>query len=61
VLALRLFDRRVAERNIRQGIIDRKEYERYLKSLDDDAKEAVAATAALGPSGTPRDIEDAGE
>jgi hypothetical protein len=31
----RLFDRRVVERNIKKGIITRKDYEKHLKSLDD--------------------------
>jgi hypothetical protein len=32
-----LFDVRVVERNIKRGLITRKEYERFLKSLDDVA------------------------
>jgi len=38
----RLFDVRTVERNIKRGIITRKEYERFLKSLP-DAGENVAA------------------
>jgi hypothetical protein len=34
---LRLFDRRVVERNIKKGIVTRKDYEKYLKSLGDTA------------------------
>jgi hypothetical protein len=34
---IRLFDRRVVERNIKKGIITRKDYEKHLKSLDDKA------------------------
>lgn len=33
----RLFDRRVVERNIKKGLITRKDYEKYLKSLGDVA------------------------
>lgn len=33
----RLVDKRVQERNIRRGVIDRKEYEKYLKDLPDVA------------------------
>ena len=33
----RLFDRRVVERNIKKGLVTRKDYEKYLKSLDDSA------------------------
>jgi DNA primase large subunit len=32
---VRLFDRRVVERNIKKGLTTRKDYEKYLKSLDD--------------------------
>jgi hypothetical protein len=33
----RLFDRRVVERNIKKGLITRKDYEKHLKSLSDVA------------------------
>jgi hypothetical protein len=32
---IRLFDRRVVERNIKKGLITRKDYEKHLKSLAD--------------------------
>jgi hypothetical protein len=38
---VRLFDLRIIERNIKRGLITRKEYERFLKSLP-DAAEKVA-------------------
>lgn len=38
---VRLFDLRTVERNIKRGLITRKEYERFLKSLP-DATENVA-------------------
>lgn len=31
----RLFDKRTVERNIKKGLITRKDYEKFLKSLDD--------------------------
>ncbi len=34
---VRLFDSRTIERNIRSGLVTRKEYERFLKSLPDSA------------------------
>lgn len=34
---LRLFDRRVVERNIKKGLVTRKDQEKYLKSLPDAA------------------------
>jgi hypothetical protein len=33
----RLFDRRVVERNIKKGLVTRKDYDKYLKSLGDVA------------------------
>jgi hypothetical protein len=35
---LRLYDRRTIERNIKKGLITRKDYEKFLKALE-DAKE----------------------
>ena len=32
-----LFDRRIVERNIKRGIITRKDYDKFLKSLADSA------------------------
>ena len=37
----RLFDRRVVERNIKKGLITRKDLEKYLKSLPDAAEKAA--------------------
>jgi len=37
----KLIDQRVAQRYIRKGQLDAKEYERYLKSLPDVANQAV--------------------
>lgn len=54
----RLYDRRVVQKNIKAGIISAKDYERYLKSLEDDEDNADVIGVALGSSGqTPRDAE----
>jgi hypothetical protein len=37
----RLFDVRIVERNIKRGIVTRKEYERFLKSLADATDKAA--------------------
>ncbi|MGD0837295.1 MAG: hypothetical protein ABSB49_11705 [Polyangia bacterium] len=37
----RLFDTRTVERNIKRGLITRKEYERFLKSLADAGENVV--------------------
>ena len=51
----RLFDRRVVEKNLRAGLITQKDYERFLKSLDDDAENAMEVDTVLDSSGqTPR-------
>jgi hypothetical protein len=40
----RLFDLRTVERNIKRGLITRKDYERYLKSLNDAAGNVASET-----------------
>ena len=37
----RLFDRRTVERNIKKGLVTRKDYEKHLKSLEDVAEKGV--------------------
>jgi hypothetical protein len=37
----RLFDRRTVERNIKKGLVTRKDFEKHLKSLDDVADKGV--------------------
>ncbi len=37
----KLVDKRVASRYVRKGLLDAKDYERYLKSLPDVADQAV--------------------
>lgn len=55
----RLFDLRVVEKNIRSGVITRKDYEKYLKSLDDDDDNAVEVATILDSSGyTPRSADE---
>jgi len=39
--AARLFDRRTVERNIKKGLITRKDYEKHLKTLDDVGDKGV--------------------
>jgi hypothetical protein len=57
--AARLFDRRTVERNIKKGLITRKDHEKYLKTLDDVADKGVyggtepePAEPAEPPAGT---------
>jgi hypothetical protein len=37
----RLYDRRTVERNIKKGLLTRKDYEKHLKALDDVAEKGV--------------------
>jgi hypothetical protein len=52
----RLFDKRTVERNIKKGLVSRKDYEKYVKSLDD-----VSDKGVYGASETRDDEPDAPE
>lgn len=43
----KLFDKRVAQRYVRKGILDEKEWEKHLKSLPDLAGQAVPIESDL--------------
>jgi hypothetical protein len=43
---LRLYDRRTIERNIKKGLITRKDYEKFLKALDDAKDKGVIGEEA---------------
>jgi len=49
----RLYDRRTVERNIKKGLITRKDYEKHLKSLED-----VAGKGAYGEADPVDDDDD---
>ena len=51
---VRLFDLRTVERNIKRGLITRKEYERHLKSLA-DAGDKIAPSEAESPPAAPQE------
>jgi hypothetical protein len=42
----RLFDKRTVDRNIKKGLITRKDFDKHLKSLDDVADKGLYGTAA---------------
>jgi len=55
----RLFDRRTVDRNIKKGLVSRKDYEKHLKALDDVAEKGVyGGTDTDEPDDT---ADDAGE
>ena len=41
----RLFDKRTVERNIKKGLVTRKDYDKYLKTLDDVSDKGVYGSA----------------
>jgi hypothetical protein len=45
----RLYDRRTVERNIKKGLITRKDYEKHLKALEDMADKGVYGVADEAP------------
>ncbi len=54
----RLFDRRTVERNIKKGLVTRKDYDKYMKSLGDsagkmaDPEEDPGSTMEMPQAGT---------
>jgi hypothetical protein len=50
----RLFDKRTVDRNIKKGLVARKDYEKHLKSLEDVAGKGVYG----GTEGTDEAAED---
>ena len=53
----RLFDVRTVERNIKKGLVTRKDYEKYLKSLG-DAAEKAATQSAVDDDDDDDDLDD---
>ena len=54
----RLFDKRTVERNIKKGLLSRKDYEKYLKSLDDAAEKGVYGSPVEEPDEPEDDLFD---
>lgn len=58
----RLFDIRTVERNVRKGMLSRKDLEKHLKALPDVADKAQAVHVDEGRASTMDDLDDlAGE
>jgi hypothetical protein len=57
----RLYDRRIVERNIKKGLLSRKDFEKYLKSLDDVADKGVYGHPEEGPDDDDDDDDDIDE
>jgi hypothetical protein len=54
----RLFDRRVVERNIKKGLITRKDYEKHLKSLADVAGNIASPDERQEEAPEPDDVDE---
>jgi len=55
----KLVDKRVAQRYVRKGVLDEKDYDRYMKSLPDLADQAIAVEAAFEADDLDDDDDDA--
>jgi len=56
----KLIDRRTSARYLRKGILDEKDYEKYLKALPDLADQAVPIEAAMEGEDDFEDDDDEG-
>ena len=54
---IRLFDVRTVERNIKKGLITRKDYDKHLKALE-DAQEKVSQQAEAADEDDLDDVDD---
>jgi hypothetical protein len=57
----KLIDKRVAQRYVRKGLLDDKDYERYLKSLPDLSERAVPVEASMEHARDDVDADDEDE
>ena len=55
----RLFDKRTVDRNIKKGLVTRKDYEKYLKNLDDVADKGLYGSAEPKGDDDGPDIDEA--
>jgi hypothetical protein len=55
---LRLYDRRVVERNIKKGVVNRKDYDKYLKSLGDTTTNIASPEERMEEAPDDMDDED---
>jgi hypothetical protein len=55
---MRLYDRRTIERNIKKGLITRKDYEKFLKALDDAKDKGTQGEDIVDEADDIDDIDD---
>jgi hypothetical protein len=59
--AARLYDKRTVDRNIKKGLLTRKDYEKHLKTLEDVAGKGVyGGTDDLDDDDEPDEVETEG-
>jgi pantothenate kinase len=49
-IPIQYLDRRVVERYLKKGLLDEKDYQRYLKALEDLTAKAGSVETELGPT-----------
>lgn len=57
----RLFDVRTVDRNIKKGLVTRKDYEKYLKSLNDATEKVAPIDDAQADDDAADDLDDSDE
>ena len=57
----RLYDKRTVERNIKKGLVSRKDYDKFLKALDDVAEKGVYGGTERPEEPEPEDLEPEAE
>ena len=55
---MRLYDRRTIERNIKKGLITRKDYEKFLKALDDAKDKGTQGEEIVDDADDADDIDE---
>ena len=55
---MRLYDRRTIERNIKKGLITRKDYEKFLKALEDAKDKGTQGEEIVDEADDIDDIDD---
>src|SRR5580765_6269684 len=58
---VRLYDKRIVDRNIKKGLLSRKDYEKHLKALDDIADKGVYGGPLEGDDDDRDDLDDVAE
>jgi hypothetical protein len=57
----RLYDKRTVDRNIKKGLVTRKDYEKYLKSLDDVTDKGAYGAAEIREEPADEAVDEADE